>query len=59
MTLDLFLLIFWLSGAVLLVVACLSAFTALGVLRPVRRLLLATSRIANGETGVTVPRGGA
>ncbi|MBV8804062.1 MAG: sensor domain-containing phosphodiesterase, partial [Sinobacteraceae bacterium] len=51
-------LIPWISGAVLLLVACISVFTALSVVRRVRRLLGAASRIANGESGVTVPRGG-
>jgi diguanylate cyclase (GGDEF)-like protein len=51
-------LIAWLSGGVLLLVVYISAGTALSIVRPVRRLLSASARIAKGETGVTVPRGG-
>jgi diguanylate cyclase (GGDEF)-like protein len=51
-------LLFWLSTAVLLAVACVSAFILIGILRPVRRLVSASSRIANGETGISIPRGG-
>jgi diguanylate cyclase (GGDEF)-like protein len=48
----------WISAGVLLLVVYISAGTALSIVRPVRRLLRATARIARGETGVTVPRGG-
>src|SRR5262249_13810134 len=48
----------WVSGGVLLLVVCISAFTALSILRPARRLRVAARRIANGEAGVVVPRGG-
>lgn len=51
-------LIAWLSGGVLLLVVYISAGTALSIVRPVRRLLAASARIAKGENGVTVPRGG-
>ena len=51
-------LVAWLIGGVLLLVVCTAAATAARILRPVRRLLSATARIANGESGVTVPRGG-
>jgi diguanylate cyclase (GGDEF)-like protein len=51
-------LIAWLSGGVLLLVVYISASTALSIVRPVRRLLGASARIAKGESGVTVPRGG-
>jgi diguanylate cyclase (GGDEF)-like protein len=51
-------LIAWLSGGVLLLVVYISAGTALSIVRPVRRLLGASARIAKGESGVTVPRGG-
>jgi diguanylate cyclase (GGDEF)-like protein len=51
-------LVAWLSGGVLLLVVYISAGTALSIVRPVRRLLNATARIASGETGVSVPRGG-
>jgi diguanylate cyclase (GGDEF)-like protein len=49
-------LVAWLGGGALLLVVCMAA-TALSILRPVRRLLSATTRIANGESGVIVPRG--
>jgi diguanylate cyclase (GGDEF)-like protein len=51
-------LVAWLSGALLLLAISISAVTALRILRPVRRIVRATVRIANGESGVTVPRGG-
>jgi diguanylate cyclase (GGDEF)-like protein len=51
-------IIAWLSGGVLLLVVYISAGTALSIVRPVRRLLRASARIAGGETGVCVPRGG-
>jgi diguanylate cyclase (GGDEF)-like protein len=51
-------LIAWLSGGVLLLVVYISAGTVLSIVRPVRRLMGATARIAKGESGVTVPRGG-
>jgi diguanylate cyclase (GGDEF)-like protein len=50
-------LVAWLSAGVLLL-AVIAAATALSIVRPVRRLLRATTRIANGESGVIVPRGG-
>ena len=53
-------LVAWLIGGVLLLVfvVSISAATTARILRPVRRLLSATVRIASGESGVTVPRGG-
>jgi diguanylate cyclase (GGDEF)-like protein len=51
-------LVAWLSGSVLLLVVYIFAATALSIVRPVRRLLSATARIAKGESAVTVPRGG-
>ena len=51
-------LIAWLSGGVLLLVVYISAGTVLSITRPVRRLLTASTRIAQGETDITVPRGG-
>jgi diguanylate cyclase (GGDEF)-like protein len=51
-------LIAWLSGGVLLLVVYISAGTVLSIVRPVRRLMGASARIAKGESGVTVPRGG-
>jgi diguanylate cyclase (GGDEF)-like protein len=52
------LLVAWLSSGVLLLVVYISAGTTLSIVRPVRRLMSATARIANGESGVMVPRGG-
>jgi diguanylate cyclase (GGDEF)-like protein len=51
-------LIAWLSGGVLLLVVYISTGTVLSIVRPVRRLMGASVRIAKGESGVTVPRGG-
>lgn len=51
-------LVAWLSGGVMLLVVCISVATAVSIVRPVRRLIGATSRIAGGERAVTVPRGG-
>jgi diguanylate cyclase (GGDEF)-like protein len=49
-------LVAWLSGGVLLLLVYISAGTTLSIVRPVRRLMGATSRIAKGESGVFVPR---
>jgi diguanylate cyclase (GGDEF)-like protein len=51
-------LIAWLSGGVLLLVVYISASTVLSIVRPVRRLMTASARIAKGEGGIIVPRGG-
>jgi diguanylate cyclase (GGDEF)-like protein len=48
----------WLSGGVLLLVVYISATTAVSIVRRVRRLSTAAARIAKGESGVTIPRGG-
>ena len=52
------LIIAWLSGGVLLLIIYISAGTAVSIVRSVRRLMSASARIAKGESGVTVPRGG-
>ena len=46
----------WLSAAVLGLLLVVSVFTVLSILRPVQRLIAATQRIAQGESGVRVPR---
>ena len=51
-------IITWLSGGALLLIVYVSAWTALNIVRPVRRLISASARIAKGESGVTMPRGG-
>ncbi|MFI4889277.1 MAG: putative bifunctional diguanylate cyclase/phosphodiesterase [Steroidobacterales bacterium] len=51
-------LIAWLSVAAMLLMVCTAVATVLSVVRPVRRLLNATSRVARGDTEVRVPRGG-
>ncbi|MEO7387666.1 MAG: GGDEF domain-containing protein [Gammaproteobacteria bacterium] len=51
-------LIAWLSGGVLALLLWISAATVLSILRPVRGLMLATRRLADGESDVLVPRGG-
>jgi diguanylate cyclase (GGDEF)-like protein len=48
----------WLSVGFLLLLLATSVNTVLSVVRPVRRLLSATQRLAQGATNVTVPRGG-
>ncbi len=48
----------WLSGGVLLLLLGVSMLTVLSILRPVQRLIAASQRIALGEGGVRVPRGG-
>ena len=52
------LIIAWLSGGALLLIVYVSAWAALNIVRPVRRLIGASARIAKGESGVTMPRGG-
>jgi diguanylate cyclase (GGDEF)-like protein len=51
-------LLAWLSTCVLLLLLAISVNTVGSVVMPVRRLLQATRRLAQGETGVIVPRGG-
>lgn len=49
---------FWLSAAVLLLLLCVSVFTVASVVGPVRRMRIATKRLAAGEPHVPVARGG-
>jgi diguanylate cyclase (GGDEF)-like protein len=51
-------LLAWLSGGVLLLLFATIVSTVRSVVLPVRRLLRATDRLAQGATGVVVPRGG-
>ena len=51
-------LLAWLTGSVLLLLLAISVSTVLSIGAPVRQLLHATRRLAKGESGVTVPRGG-
>jgi diguanylate cyclase (GGDEF)-like protein len=48
----------WISATVLLLVAFISLSAVLSIVRPVRRLIAATSRIAKGDHAVRVERGG-
>ena len=48
----------WLSIFTLALLLVSSVATLLSIVRPVRRLMLATRRLANGESGVVVERGG-
>jgi diguanylate cyclase (GGDEF)-like protein len=50
--------IFWVSAGVLVLLSWISIGTMLSVVIPVRRMRLATSRLAGGEAGVKVKRGG-
>ncbi|MSQ92440.1 MAG: diguanylate cyclase, partial [Gammaproteobacteria bacterium] len=51
-------LLAWLSTCLLLLLLATTVNTVASVVMPVRRLLQATRRLAQGETGVIVPRGG-
>jgi diguanylate cyclase (GGDEF)-like protein len=51
-------LMFWLSAGVLLLSLGVSVLTVISVVGPVRRMKLATQRLANGEPRVQVARGG-
>ena len=51
-------LIFWLSAAVVAILLWVSIRTVMSVLGPVRRIRSATLKIAAGETGARVKRGG-
>jgi diguanylate cyclase (GGDEF)-like protein len=51
-------LIAWISAGVLLLLVIICAGTVMSIVGPVRRLLKATARLANGETNVRVQRGG-
>ena len=48
----------WVSGGALLVLLCVSVFTVASVVGPVRRMRIATRRLAEGESRVQVARGG-
>jgi diguanylate cyclase (GGDEF)-like protein len=48
----------WLSALVLVLLLATIASTVRSVVLPVRRLVRATERVARGEPGVAVPRGG-
>ncbi len=48
----------WLSAVVLLLLLATIVSTVRSVVLPVRRLVRATERVARGEPGVAVPRGG-
>ncbi|MGH8198469.1 MAG: putative bifunctional diguanylate cyclase/phosphodiesterase [Steroidobacteraceae bacterium] len=48
----------WLSALILLLLLATTVSTVISVVTPVRRLVQATRRLAQGETGVIVPRGG-
>ncbi|HET8691177.1 MAG TPA: EAL domain-containing protein [Steroidobacteraceae bacterium] len=50
--------LFWLSAAVLILLLGTILSTVKSVVLPVRRLVRATERVARGEPGVSVPRGG-
>ena len=51
-------LLAWLSACVLLLLLATTVSTVISVVKPVRRLVQATRRLAQGEAGVIVPRGG-
>ena len=51
-------LIFWISSAVVALLLWISIRTVMSVVGPVRRIRSATFKIAGGETGVRVKRGG-
>ncbi len=51
-------LLAWLSAIVLLLLLVTIVGTVRRVVQPVRRLVRATERLAHGESGVVVPRGG-
>jgi len=51
-------LIAWLSIAVFMLLISIALGTVLSVVRPVRRLRDATTRLAKGDSAVRVPRGG-
>jgi diguanylate cyclase (GGDEF)-like protein len=51
-------LIFWISAAVVALLLWISIRTVMSVVGPVRRIRSATLKIAGGETGVRVKRGG-
>jgi len=51
-------LVAWVSGLVLIVLVYLSFATIVSIVRPVKRLLAATRRLARGENARVVPTGG-
>jgi diguanylate cyclase (GGDEF)-like protein len=51
-------LIFWVSASVLMLLLWVSIHTIMSVVGPVRRMRAATRRLAGGEAGVQVTRGG-
>jgi diguanylate cyclase (GGDEF)-like protein len=51
-------LIFWVSASVLVLLLWVSIHTIMSVVGPVRRMRAATRRLAGGEAGVQVTRGG-
>jgi diguanylate cyclase (GGDEF)-like protein len=51
-------LIFWVSAGVLVLLLWISIHTIMSVVGPVRRMRAATRRLAGGEAGVHVTRGG-
>jgi diguanylate cyclase (GGDEF)-like protein len=48
----------WISAFILVVLLYVAVGTVMSVLRPVRQLMLAMRKVANGEADVAVPRGG-
>jgi diguanylate cyclase (GGDEF)-like protein len=55
---DNFGLIFWVSASVLLLLLWVSIRTVMSVVGPIRRMQAATLRLAGGDAGVQVARGG-
>jgi diguanylate cyclase (GGDEF)-like protein len=53
-----FAMIFWVSGSVLILLLWVSIRTVMSVVGPVRRIRAATLKIAGGDAGVQVMRGG-
>jgi diguanylate cyclase (GGDEF)-like protein len=51
-------LVAWISVGVLVLLICVSLGTILSIVRPVRRLLDATARLAKGDNAIRVSRGG-
>jgi len=51
-------LVAWVTGIVLVLLVTISALTILSIVRPVRRLLNATARLAAGDADIRVGRGG-
>ena len=51
-------LVAWISGGVLILLVSISLGTVLSIVRPVRSLLNATARLAQGDSAIRVARGG-